>query len=240
MKIFALNLCLTFHTKQDFKHYTFDLMTFEELMGYFFKGTSIEHQQLYVKAEHTETFLRQVFELQQNSIWRETSVYVSFVFDDPDQLAAFQAAFLDKFRPKAAAGGLVVNEKGEYLSIFNRQRWSLPKGGVEWREEIEDAALREVKEETGLKRLEVDEKLLETYHTFYRGRRWVLKTTHWYRMHASSSETLVPQAEEYIEEVKWLSKEAWQADDLPTYPLIRHLFEFEFSKGLRGDCCFSH
>lgn len=232
MKIFALNLCLVFQTRKDFEHYTFSLISFEELMGHLFKGSDLKNQQFYVKAESSDEFLDQVFELQKNNIWRETPVCISFVFEDQSQKETFLDKFKDFFRPKEAAGGLVLNEKGAYLSIFNRARWTLPKGGVEWREEIEDAAVREVKEETGISDLKVERKLLETYHTFSRGRKWVLKTTHWYRMHGSSSEILQAQTAEKIEEVKWMSKSEWQEDDVPTYPLIRHLFEYEFSRSL--------
>lgn len=57
---------------------------------------------------------------------------------------------------KLAAGGIVLdsNHGGEpRVLIIHRPRyndWSLPKGGVEPNESLEDAALREVREETGI------------------------------------------------------------------------------------------
>lgn len=53
------------------------------------------------------------------------------------------------------AAGLVVNSKGEWLVVKKRYgglhgKWSLPAGFVQGNETIDHAALREVKEETGI------------------------------------------------------------------------------------------
>ncbi|EGA90452.1 MutT/NUDIX family protein [Planococcus donghaensis MPA1U2] len=53
------------------------------------------------------------------------------------------------------AAGLVVNSKGEWLVVKKRYgglhgKWSLPAGFVQGDETIDQAALREVKEETGI------------------------------------------------------------------------------------------
>lgn len=57
--------------------------------------------------------------------------------------------------PKDAAGGVLVNLKGQVLlreptSHFGGYVWTWPKGTVDPKEEMIDAALREVKEETGV------------------------------------------------------------------------------------------
>ena len=52
-----------------------------------------------------------------------------------------------------AAGGLVLNEKNELLMIFRRGFWDLPKGKVDEGETLEQCAVREVKEETGLQNI---------------------------------------------------------------------------------------
>jgi 8-oxo-dGTP pyrophosphatase MutT (NUDIX family) len=49
-----------------------------------------------------------------------------------------------------AGGGIVVNEQNEVLLIYRRGKWDLPKGKLDDGETIEECALREVKEETGL------------------------------------------------------------------------------------------
>ena len=52
-----------------------------------------------------------------------------------------------------AAGGLVFNEKNELLMIFRRGFWDLPKGKVDEGETLEQCAVREVQEETGLQNI---------------------------------------------------------------------------------------
>ena len=49
-----------------------------------------------------------------------------------------------------AGGGLVYNAKGKILFIFRNGKWDLPKGGTEKNETMEETAMREVEEETGI------------------------------------------------------------------------------------------
>ena len=58
---------------------------------------------------------------------------------------------MHKYLEVNAGGGLVINSKGEYLLIRRSGLWDLPKGHQEPGEPIEETALREVEEETGLK-----------------------------------------------------------------------------------------
>ncbi len=46
--------------------------------------------------------------------------------------------------------GKVYNDKGEVLFIYRNDKWDLPKGGAERRETIDQTAIREVEEETGV------------------------------------------------------------------------------------------
>ena len=61
-----------------------------------------------------------------------------------------QEVFLSCFKYIEAAGGIVRSEKGEYLMIYRRGKWDLPKGKLDEGETIEAASHRELKEETGL------------------------------------------------------------------------------------------
>ncbi len=72
-----------------------------------------------------------------------------------------------KLLPKiTAAGGKVINPKGEILFIFRNNKWDLPKGKAEVNEIIADTAIREVKEETGIAELTITKPLEITYHIF--------------------------------------------------------------------------
>lgn len=106
-----------------------------------------------------------------------------------------------------AAGGLVLNEKKEVLMIFRRGKWDLPKGKLDEGETIKDCAVREVKEETGLNKLDRGELLVITHHTYFDP--WikedVIKETHWFLMEASSDQPLIPQTSEDIEIIEWVS-----------------------------------
>ncbi len=120
-------------------------------------------------------------------------------------LRALQKAFYKKFTVIQAAGGLVVNEKKQLLMIFRRGNWDLPKGKLDTGESLQECAVREVEEETGLKNVKLNSPLLVTYHTYHEGTRFILKESHWYTMKVKGEQLLVPQTEEGILEIKWVT-----------------------------------
>ncbi|MCF8716113.1 NUDIX domain-containing protein [Joostella atrarenae] len=111
--------------------------------------------------------------------------------------------FLKKIPLVVAAGGLVKNKKDDILFIFRNGKWDLPKGKVDKGETIEDAAVREVEEETGVKKLKIDSFLKKTYHIFKRNGVYKLKETHWFLMYSKYKGELVPQCKENIELAEW-------------------------------------
>jgi len=106
-----------------------------------------------------------------------------------------------------AAGGLVLNDEGELLMIFRRDKWDLPKGKLDDGETIEACAVREVIEETGLANVEHGELIEITYHEYFDPylKEDVIKETHWYAMRARGDQLLTPQTEEDITEIKWVA-----------------------------------
>ncbi len=114
---------------------------------------------------------------------------------------------LKKFTKKiplvVAAGGVVTNKEGKVLFIYRNEKWDLPKGKLDKGESIEEAALREVTEETGVKGLKIENFLKTTYHVFKRNGVYKLKEVHWFAMKTSYKGPLVGQKSEGIVKVKW-------------------------------------
>jgi len=111
-----------------------------------------------------------------------------------------------KLLPKIiAAGGKVLNQKGEILFIFRNNKWDLPKGKAEYNESIADTAIREVKEETGVTKLVITKPLEITYHIFKKNNTFRLKVTYWFEMKSMADNQLTPQVEEGITKVEWIN-----------------------------------
>jgi len=108
------------------------------------------------------------------------------------------------YKPKLAAGGWVYNDNNQLLFIKRWGIWDIPKGHLERGESLEECAIREVEEETGLRVIEIVDKLGISRHIFSRNGKEKLKVTHWYKMKTSYKGEFKPQLEEDIEEVKWV------------------------------------
>ena len=109
------------------------------------------------------------------------------------------------FKVIEAGGGVVINDRGEFLVIYRNGIWDLPKGKLEKGEDFQTAAMREVKEETGLHGLKMIEPLVSTYHTYHLKGKRILKKTKWIEMQYSGSAEPVLQAEEGISDYRWAS-----------------------------------
>ena len=126
-----------------------------------------------------------------------------------------------------AGGGFVYNKKGEVLFIFRNGKWDLPKGGIEKDETIENAAMREVEEETGVSGLKITEKLQKTYHVFKRNGIFKLKITYWFKMQTNFTGKTCPQEKEGISKAVWLKPTEIEAALGNSYENIKLLFESE-------------
>lgn len=112
--------------------------------------------------------------------------------------------FLKKLPNVIAGGGKVYNNDGKILFIYRNNKWDLPKGKAESKESIEDTAMREVEEETGVTGLSITKPLPTTYHIFKRNGRYKIKITFWFEMKTDFTGQLLPQLNEGITKVKWL------------------------------------
>lgn len=113
--------------------------------------------------------------------------------------------FRSVFQYIEASGGVVRNSRQEFLFIYRFNTWDLPKGKLEKGETPRLGAIREVKEETGLVNVKILQKLEPTYHLYPDKKGFmVLKKTHWFLMEAAGEQTLKPQVDEDISEVRWI------------------------------------
>ena len=115
--------------------------------------------------------------------------------------------FSKNFKVIEAAGGVVHNSKGELLFIFRNGIWDLPKGKMEKNETIEEAAIREVEEECGIKNLQLERLLDKTYHIYNMSHEYIFKITYWFLMRSDFKGDFKPQIEEGITKVEWVSQQ---------------------------------
>lgn len=154
---------------------------------------------------------------------------VKIYFEDEFKMIEDTVEFIKDYTMIAAAGGVVINDEGQALMIFRRDKWDLPKGKLEEGELIEDCAEREVKEETGLSEIKVEKFLLTTYHTYTEKGKSILKDTHWYLFRAHGIQNLIPQTEEGIMKIEWVYPSELSAYTNNTYELIKDVL---YSAGL--------
>lgn len=119
-----------------------------------------------------------------------------------------------------AAGGFIKNEQDEYLFIFRRGKWDLPKGKLEKGETPEIAAIREVQEETGLQFVKEKSLRCTTWHTYDTYGEPVLKQTYWFNMETTKNQDGKPQTEEDITELQWLPESEFSKVLGNTFPSI--------------------
>ncbi len=111
-------------------------------------------------------------------------------------------------RKEVSAGGVVYRIEGRDVEIALASRrtrkgelaWGLPKGGIDEGEAIEEAAVREVREETGLEaRIEADLGEIRYFYVWERVR--VRKAVHFFLMRATGGDVSLHDHE--MEDVRW-------------------------------------
>lgn len=120
-----------------------------------------------------------------------------------------------KIRYRTSSGGVLYRENGsglEVILISHRglngfEKWCLPKGTVEEGETLEETALREVREETGISG-QLLEKLGEIRYEFYsrEDREKILKSVHFYLLVYLSGSEL--DHDDEADEARWFPIDA--------------------------------
>ncbi|MBO4645207.1 MAG: NUDIX domain-containing protein [Bacteroidales bacterium] len=140
------------------------------------------------------------------------------------------SSILKKYTYIQAAGGLVMNDQEELLMIFRRGKWDLPKGKVEEGEDIPVAALREVKEETGISATITGNLPISTFHIYDTYGTPMLKETFWFPMQSLPQQSLIPQNEEEISQALWIPSHE-VADKLKdSYASLCYLWKLFYTK----------
>jgi len=102
-----------------------------------------------------------------------------------------------------SSGGIVVKDKTflliKVIDLRGAAVWTFPKGKIEKGESVEEAALREVREETGYK-CRILKRLDDVRYFYKRDGKLIIKKVYWYLMEAAEKEG-EPDSE--VEEIKW-------------------------------------
>jgi 8-oxo-dGTP pyrophosphatase MutT (NUDIX family) len=125
------------------------------------------------------------------------------VLEDSESFEDFEKSF----EVKVAAGAWVFSPTEQLLMIKRNGMWDIPKGHLEQGENLEECALREVQEETGILDMSLEAYLGISRHIFPHKGIWRMKVSHWYTGVAHEEQKLIPQTDEGIEEVTWVPKE---------------------------------
>ncbi len=170
---------------------------------------------------HSDQAIREVLEYIENMPMHSRVVFHG---KSPDELLTmFKSVFGDNY--VLAGGGVVFDELGRVLVIYRNRRWDLPKGKMEPGETVQETAIRETREETGLKNLNIRYPFIITHHYYYRGGRRILKETHWFAMEGSNRELLVPAQHEGIEKAQWIPVEEISSLYDQTYANLLQVFD---------------
>lgn len=124
-----------------------------------------------------------------------------------------------------AAGGIVFNPHQEFLLIFRRGYWDLPKGKIDKGETPELTAIREVWEECGLTDLKITGNLEPSFHTYWLKGKRILKKSYWFEMKIPDFQLPILQTEEDIEDSVWITKKNFTPYRPLTYPSVVDVIE---------------
>lgn len=152
---------------------------------------------------------------------------------NPDHLRQFiRKRFIREAVREETAGGVIFRRNTEnqieILMIQDaKDRWTIPKGHVEEGESLEEAASREVQEETGLKNLKVMDYLGKTNFRYRREEKLILMTQHMYLIQALEGSDNI-RKEEWMNGIGWF--QAIKALDLIEYEAIHKFFLIALKK----------
>lgn len=158
-----------------------------------------------------------------NNLYFNADFSGGIIFADDEQ--KLWQKFCEHFTILDAAGGLVLNEKKELLMIFRFNKWDLPKGKIEAGEEPNEAAVREVCEETGVCNVKITKEFTPTYHTYQHKHSHILKRTFWFGMNCKNFSKFKLQDEEGIKDARWMNRVELNDAMKNSYPSLNDLLQ---------------
>ncbi len=128
-----------------------------------------------------------------------------------------------------AAGGVVVRGK-KILFIKKNGRWEFPKGRLKKGANRKKTAVREISEETGIKKkhLNIIMPLIPTHHHNKISGSTVVKETSWFLIEYSGDpkKRLIPEKKEGITKCKWFTLDELVLMLKDSRPLVHYLLGF--------------
>ena len=183
------------------------------------EGFNLNKHCLQLPFKNKKNLRQQIKDFEKNKSYKKL-----ILFHDP--LQELWETFVSLYSIIETAGGLVKNSKGDVLFIFRNEKWDLPKGKIEKKESIEDAAKREIGEECGVKGLSIIKNLAPTYHTYKLNNKNILKKSYWLEMYCKNDKVILqPQLEEGITIVKWVQSSEIKMVLKNTYGTIKDVLK---------------
>lgn len=135
-------------------------------------------------------------------------------------------------RRQISAGGVLRYDStdGPLHALIQVQRkstlrWEIPKGKIKRHESLREAAIREVREETGIEAgIEAGDLLGRVDYLFYGDHDYLFfKSVHYFLLFADSQGALTPREEECISDARWFDAEnAWE---IVSFPNLRPILQ---------------
>ncbi|MBT4850213.1 transcription antitermination factor NusB [Candidatus Parcubacteria bacterium] len=133
---------------------------------------------------------------------------------------------------EVSAGGMIYRQEDDgfhfVLVLDAYDKWTFPKGGVEEGEKLEETAVRELQEETGLENLDPREYLGETTVKVHKpNEKPYRKLIKYFLIETEDTKIIVPKVKE-LKDVKWFTKQ--EALDILGYENAKEIFNTGLDK----------
>ena len=215
--LFLHNILIRFLSKADLLNigYNYDLVVKYKPNLFAFSNYHT-HILIHVETIYLEKLLKDIIQISFNK-HKNISIIITDKESDPTLLLSKYFPFIK------SAGGLVIKEN-YILMIYRANNWDFPKGKIEQNESSEEAAVREVQEECGVKAAP-QQLFYTTWHFFQTNGAQMIKETVWYTMNCLDDTNMMPQREEAIELVDWIDINQLQPILDNTYASIKLLLQ---------------